>query len=330
MNMGDHWEWLVGQALAEENVSHVTVLTDRMLFKPSGLTQLLDLVEARPDDVITYPHDKVVDHSHPVLLQQREWTGEVLSLSSRRLLEVARKCIYHDAFPRLLNSVAPRSLLTRMQSRFGEILASISPDFCFCFRVLGLVPEVVHLDKALLVQRATSRSNGHSGIRGKISGDSQDFRKYLDAERPLPFAPEPRLLTVFNAIVHEYCRADHELGEGTLPPIDTDAYWTRIGADVAQMEAGPTRDAAETILAGRGRHENGRQPRPASLLARLEYLATSRRTKPAWLAVARLFGLPPPHANFFTFSDERDAIDYALRFTRWRSLRNQHIAELLQ
>src|SRR5712664_464193 len=88
MPMSPHWDWAIGQAMAQPDATHFTYLTDRMVFRPGALRGLVDIVSAMPSKVISYNHDLIDDFSRPVSLHEFRWTGRVVEIDSAYLLAI--------------------------------------------------------------------------------------------------------------------------------------------------------------------------------------------------------------------------------------------------
>ena len=84
MAMPDHWEWALSQVEHIPEITHITVLAHRMIFKPGAIDVLADLVAESPGSIIAYSHDMVEDDSTPVRLQREEWSGVTCEVTSAR------------------------------------------------------------------------------------------------------------------------------------------------------------------------------------------------------------------------------------------------------
>src|SRR3954468_2192551 len=125
--MPAHWDWALGQAL-EQPATHVSFLTDRMIFKPGEMKSLLAIAARYPDKIICYMHDRVADHAKPVTLEQLPWTGNLFEVRTRTLLDlVANSVMYDCSTPRMLNCLVPRSIIDQIRLKFGTVFSSIAP-----------------------------------------------------------------------------------------------------------------------------------------------------------------------------------------------------------
>jgi len=249
--MTEHWQWALGQALADSSTSHVLFLTDRMAFKRDGLHALLAAVKHFPSDVVSYTYDRIDDASHPVVFKPLPRSGAIYRMPSDRLLELSSRMVFYSCLPRMLNCVVPRGILESVQRTFGSVFDSVAPDFCFCYRVLATHPSIVYFDRSLLVNYAQDRSNGASVSRGIATRDSRDFMtavgKRLNASSPLA---EP--VTVGNAIVNEYCAVRSTTGGSRLPPLEWNAYLTFLGKELDAFRDPEARRLGQEILRRHG------------------------------------------------------------------------------
>jgi hypothetical protein len=251
LTMTEHWDWALQRAL-ESNCSHFTILTDRMVFKAGQLKMACEIAARYPDQILCYLHDKVIDFAAPYSVEQHAWTGKLYEVTSARLLTLsAESVIYDGSTPRMLNCLVPRSVLRAIQERFGSIFASISPDWNFCYRALEVVDSILFFNKAVLVHYALNESNGQSGDRGIKNSASEDFFKTL----PKPInsdAPFPEIMTVWNAIISEYCFARQEARSTKFPELNMEKYLQALAVGVARIEDPEVRREMERKLAARG------------------------------------------------------------------------------
>lgn len=233
MSMTLHWNWAMEKAIAQYSQNHIFFLTDRMIFRKGELACLLSLVKSHPDEVISFNHDRINDLEIPVTLELSLWSANFIRINSSKLLSLSSQMVFHPSLPRMLNCVVPRSILMQIESRFGSIFASVSPDFCFCYRLLGIRKHIHYYDKPLIVHYALKRSNGASTSRGVRSNDSIDFRAHLSSSGgTIPFSPLPGLLTVGNAIINEYLFVQAELETTSFPDLDMNKYFIFLAKEI--------------------------------------------------------------------------------------------------
>lgn len=249
--MSPHWDWAAGRALELYGASHVTFLTDRMILRSGALERLAAVSTLNPEKVVSYTHDRVADDGTPVRLHQNAWSGKLYEADSARLLGAVARSLPCEVLPRLLNCHVPRELLLSLRARYGSVCGSIAPDFSFCFRTLAAEESVLFLDEALIFHYALERSNGASFVRGEVTRDSADFMKGLRAGGDYFAAPIPGILTVHNAIIHEYCFASGEAGGAKFPPVDEERYLLAIESELGQIVNPEARRAVEEHLAER-------------------------------------------------------------------------------
>jgi hypothetical protein len=262
--MSEHWNWALLRARADPAASHVSIVTDRMLVRPVALAEMIDILGQFPADVVAYGHDRLDDLREPVRLEINQCTGRVMRLPSslQATLVAESDESVNLTLPRLLNCVVPKDVLHAVENRFGSMCrGTISPDFAFAFRCLATVPSTLFYDRSVLVHYAMDRSNGASVARGVFSPDHVDFVRELGGAVPMLAAPLPELLTVQNAVVHEYSLV--RAGAG-WPEVSMPQYLRALRNEVQAMEHGPGRRHAAAVLAA-GAARSGGFRRPPSI-----------------------------------------------------------------
>ena len=250
--MSRHWEWALLQALPEKEITHFSYLTDRMMFRPSSLDPIINIVRQYPDKIVCYLHDRVADFRPPYQLAQNEWTGKLYEVAATRLLSLSAKSVIYDGcVPRMLNCIVPREVLDAVRMRFGSVFSSISPDWNFAYRALEVVDSVLYFHKALLVHYSLARSNGWSAHLGIRNSANEQF--FQELETPVNFkAPYPEIITVWNALIHEYCSVREESQSKKFPELDLAAYRESLAAGIAAIEDPDLKLDMETKLKARG------------------------------------------------------------------------------
>ena len=235
--MPAHWQWAIEQALAGYNASHFTYLTDRMMFKTGSLKELLNLVVLYPNKVISYNHDRIVDHVRPVRLEQYPATGKLWEVQSERFSWLVSQSMLHHGLPRMLNCLVPRSVLYRLRERFGSVFASIAPDFNFCFRCLDVEESILFFDKSPIFHYALNRSNGASVSRGEMTIDNADFTANLPVDEAIRnyATPIPQLNTAVNAVFNEYLVFKQESRSPRFYEIDHQKYLAANAVEINEV-----------------------------------------------------------------------------------------------
>jgi hypothetical protein len=301
--MDRHWDWAIEQALSIYDSSHFAFLTDRMLFKPDALRALLEIVTAYPDKIVSYMHDMVDDFSIPIVVRQYTWTGNLYEVSSRRLLNMSAQSVMYDScLPRMLNCIVPRSVLASIRQRFGNIFAPIAPDWNFCYRALEVVDSILFHDEAALVHYAQDRSNGQSWHYGIANEAHGRFIRELGS-LPINFAaPFPEIVTVWNAIISEYCHVKEVTKSAKFPEVDVDKYRRVLAFGVDQIKDRSRQEEMRALLSARGWKREEAPTPPAPPPAGVEAFS------------------PKP----IEFQSAEEAIDYALRHPRERAAVSDH------
>ena len=234
--MTAHWEWALQCALERSPASHVAFLTDRMIFRPGFLDELLDIADRYPNDVVSYNYDTVEDTTLPAHLELEPWSGRLLVIEPARFLACASRGVLSNALPRMLNTLVPARVLDSLRRRFGSVFASVSPDVCFAFRTLAHVERLLYYDKPGLVQYAIGRSQGINYRRGLRVAEVLDFATLSGAGGPaFAAAPVPEFQTMLNATFHEYALVAAEAGSDRFPDIDLTEYYGGIAWDALTM-----------------------------------------------------------------------------------------------
>lgn len=250
--MTEHWQWAISRAMTIHDASHFFVLTDRMLFKNEALSHLLAITEKYPDELISFTYDRIDDYSRPISYLPLPRTGQLYRMDTRHLLRLSANMVFYSCFPRMLNCVAPRSVLEKMERKYGSVFASVSPDYCFCFKVLGLIPTMLYYDNSALVNYASDRSNGASFSRGIITKDSADFEQNLTMSTLNSEAPVPGIRTVGNAVINEYCSVKKQSDADSYPEIALRPYLDFLAAEVAGFLDPKAVSSANEVLAEKG------------------------------------------------------------------------------
>jgi glycosyltransferase involved in cell wall biosynthesis len=301
--MSQHWDWALQEAL-QSDFEHFAFLSDRMVFRPGILGQVLELVEQHPDQILTYLHDRVVDYRNPVTIDLNEWTGKLYEVTSAQLLALsADSVIYDGSFPRMLNCFVPRSVLSAIRDRFGNVFSSIAPDWNFTYRALEVVDSVLYYNAPALVHYGLTVSNGY-GIHRGIENDA--YRDYVRELAVITEAPFPEIITVWNFIINEYCFVKKETQSPKFPELNIEKYMGALAWGIGSMEDPEFKQhMTEKLLARGWNPENCAKPPQLSLAS----LPASRRV------FNRLKTLTAPIA----FADPDKAREYAVRHPRRKS-----------
>jgi hypothetical protein len=315
--MSSHWDWAMQQALSLYDPSHVAFLTDRMMFRPGALGSLIEITKAYPDKLLTYMHDHVNDFSLPVVLHQYTWTGNLYEVASQRLLELSAQSVMHDSsVPRMLNCLAPRTVLETIKERFGNFFASIAPDWNFAYRSLEVVDSILFHDKAALVHYAQHRSNGQSAHFGIVN---EAYAKFIEDLGSLPVnfaAPFPEVVTVWNAIISEYCHVKDVTRSPKFPTLDMNKYIQALAVGIDSIRDPERQQNMRELLSARARRwkdENARITLPGNDAKPIWQPATEEQANVERFSTGNL-----------EFQNSTEALDFALQHPRERSVRSDH------
>ncbi|HKR58907.1 MAG TPA: glycosyltransferase family A protein [Pyrinomonadaceae bacterium] len=315
--MAPHWDWALHRAFELYDCSHVTFLTDRMVFKPGALAALAEIATQAPNQIISYMHDRIADNQRPVRLDQHPWSGKLYAVTAARLLELSSQSVLHEMLPRMLNSLVPRQILGKLEHRYGKFFDSHAPDFNFCYRALEMEESIIFYDAALLVHYALDRSNGALSSSGVTGADREDFISDLTKARGYFATPIPEILTARNCVAHEYCVTREETQSAKFPPLERQSYLTAISGEVNDMTNPQLKRELQELLIASGLAKPGLLAQPKSLAQKLvasntltRKLAREVRTRAS--ANGSVATKPPEFATFDA------AFDYAIRRPRPR------------
>ncbi len=262
--MPAHWDWAIEQTLANYNASHVSYLTDRMMFRSTGFAEILDLAARYPDKIITYNHDRICDDARPIRVEQYQVTEKLLEVESQRLVSLFAEAILHHGLPRMLNCIVPRRVFETIRRRFGNVFSSIAPDFNFCFRCLDLEDSILFYDKSPLFHYALDRSNGASATRGESTQDTDDFEANLPVDNAVRnyATPIPSLITCTNAAFNEYLIYKQETGSARFVDVDREKYLRANATEITEVRDPRLRAELNALLVQHGYHatETGGAP----------------------------------------------------------------------
>ena len=256
--MPAHWEWAIEQALVRYSANHFLYLTDRMMFRREALKEVLDLVVLYPDKVVSYNHDRIADDRQPIRLEQYPGTAKLIEVETVRLSWLVSQSVLHHGLPRMLNCIVPREVLDRMRRRFGNVFASIAPDFNFCFRCLDIEDSILFFDKSPIFHYALNRSNGASVSRGEMTPDNADFTANLPVDNSIRnyATPIPQLNTAVNAVFNEYLIYKQESMSPRFFDMDLQNYLRANAVEMREVRDPQLRAEMDALLVERGYREN--------------------------------------------------------------------------
>lgn len=317
--MPEHWEWAIERALSGYDVDHFIYLTDRMMFKRGGLKEVLELAALYPHKVISYNHDRIVDHVKPIRVEHYPSTAMLWEVPTERLSWLVSQSVLHHGLPRMLNCIVPRAVFDRIRARFGNVFASIAPDFNFCFRCLDVEESILFFDKSPFFHYALNRSNGASVSRGEMTPDNADFTANLPVDNSTRnyATPIPQLNTAVNAVLNEYLIYKKETKSPRFFDLDFQKYLATNALEVKEVSDPRLRAEMHALLEQHG-YRDDQTPSNQSFLKR------------ARSAIGRLktpVGLQGEVSIKFAGLD--DAIDYARNSSRMTPQSPDAVRELL-
>lgn len=315
--MPAHWEWAIETALSSYDASHFTYLTDRMMFKTGGLRELLEVVSRYRNKVVSYNQDRIVDHVRPIHVDHYPSTAKLWEVPTERLSWLVSQGAFHHGLPRMLNCIVPRAVFDRFKARFGNVFASIAPDFNFCFRCLDLEESVLFLDKSPMFHYALNRSNGASVSRGEMTADNADFTANLPVDNSIRnFAtPIPQLNTAVNAVFNEYLIYKQEATSSRFFDIDFQKYLEINAVEIMEVSDPQLKAEMRGLLEKHGYRETSASAPDQTWLRRARSFVGRLKT--------------PPASPVIEFTELNDAIDYVRNSSRSTPQSPDAVRELL-
>ena len=313
--MPDHWDWAVEQALASYRANHFVYLTDRMMIRNGGLQEMVDLAALYPLQVISYNLDRICDDAMPIRIEQYPATEKLVEVETERLSRLFSQGVFHPGLPRMLNCIVPRAVFGRIRQRFGNVFASIAPDFNFCVRCLDIEDSILFFDKSVVFHYALNRSLGASALRGEMTPEHADFTANLPVENSTRnyATPIPSLITAVNAAFNEYLAYKQQTNSPRFFDVDLQDYLSANALEVNEARDPELRAEMMSLLTQHGYEKSA----PTSVKSPSKLRSKLRRAqKIAWLFLARRLGINPPGDLQFEFWKLSEAIDYARNISR--------------
>lgn len=229
--MTKHWNWIIKQVLENYDFSHITYLTDRMIFKPGALSDLCDISQKHPERITAYGYDSIDDNELPVAVRQTKVTERLLEISSSYNIERFLDLNLIPPLPTMLNSVIHKNLLVKMKESYGQIFEGISPDFNFCFKCLDMVSSTLFYDKNLLVAYGLARSNGNNFNVKNPPKDVTDFKKNISADDIFIETPLSSVTLISDILLNEYFAVKNKAKSDRFIEIEEKKYLERLFRD---------------------------------------------------------------------------------------------------
>jgi hypothetical protein len=347
MSMPLHWNWAITRALASYKANHFLYLTDRMIFRPKALKELLEVSERHPGKVISYQHDRICDDSFPIRIEQYPATEKLIEVSTQRLSFLFSQGIFHQGLPRMLNCIVPRLVFERMLKHFGSVFSSIAPDFNFCVRCLDTEEVILFFDKSLLIHYGLTHSVGASASRGEITRDNADFIENLPVDNAIRnyATPIPSLITSVNAAFNEYLIYKQQTMSPRFFAVNWDKYLSANALEVREVRNPSVRLQMLALIDAHRpqpnpnckttvKNQRDRKHDAFKILSRLRRATRRRlagtRTKQLWVTLSQRLHIRPPGEVYFEFSTVDEALDYTRNISRGNIRRWTADLELLE
>jgi hypothetical protein len=317
LSMPEHWDWALREVMQRSQATHITLHYDRKISKAREWGSVLDAARRRPDQLLSFPCDFVAIDPPPRRLWQPAWTGKLYSVTTARmaaLIAAARILETGQALPILSNCLVPRTTLTRIAQRFGDICNSNSGDAPFICRFLALDDQFLFYDRPIGVGYAPDRSAGMGYLRGH-GGDFDDYLKTWGDRKWLERAPVPGVNLGHNMLFHEYEIVREQTGD-RLPPIDIEAYLRALGDALQFKTDDAEREHLKRILESHGWTGNAEPAAPRTMRNMLGQFTRS---------VLPRFRAAPKQMTGFSFRDDAEALRFALEHPLPPSIQRGHL-----
>lgn len=227
LNMPDHWEFASRQATG----SYVLFLTDRMLMRPDALRVIHEeLQRAGQPEVCVWRMQTYWERTGTLYpLHFHGIRGAVRTLPTQKIIEEFVRSNIWRLLPLSMNSCVRRDYIDRLRERFGVLYAPTSPDYTSAFFFLGFTPELLYIDRALLLQRGMTQGNTR-WLR------NEDFLRSLAPHDPYSHVPVKAAL-IWSLCVNDYLVTKERAGaEYPDVPIDWDVYFRLCKNEIRSLE----------------------------------------------------------------------------------------------
>jgi len=208
--MPEHWEMI--SLLASGR--YLTVLTDRSVLKQGALATIAEIhrTGGSAADIVTWSWDLYYEESKILLPFAGCSRSPVVLESTNIALDSLRHGkAYPCALPRGLNSSVSLDLVAKIRAHSREAFSPISPDFSFAYNCLMCHPQLIHIDRALMISQGLSVSNGGGAYRA----DASSYVATLGLHEPIRYSPIKEMF-VENAIAEDFFAACHRFGRQDL------------------------------------------------------------------------------------------------------------------
>lgn len=320
--MGRNWDWAVREAMRLSQATHFSVHYDRKLSKPGVWADLAGIAAAMPRTLISFPLDHIGHVPPPLRLWQTPWTGKLFSISTRHVARlISSGCVTEiaHALPVFSNCLVPRRILDAVLDRFGTVCDSIGTDGAFMCRFFTVDDHYVHYDRALGILYSSVRSNGLGYMRG-TGGDYPDFVKMAGDGPYLDAAPVPGISLGSNMLYHEYELVRRATGD-RLPAFDRAGVLKELGRELRWIADPALAERFKSLLREAGWEEEPFQPLPVQTPEEAGFQRMKKRR-------VRWRREEPDTITGFSFRNDRQALNWALRYPRKKQPGHEHLASL--
>lgn len=226
LSMTAHWNWIIRSF----DWSAITFVSDRSFLLDEVYLQMKDLCRLTQKSVVC--DAGFLTFRNALGLTGWKFSGRrsdwrIHEVVSGDLVKSVAKNMTGLGFPMLLKTILIRRDWEMTLNRYPDTLTSYGPDAEFAFKRMLSEPtgSSLFIDRIGVIDHSSHLSNAGGSKNPAASSTFRDFVR-LNNLREFDYSPYPERITVLNSIVHEFNKAQEEIGQP----------WTFDAATVEQLE----------------------------------------------------------------------------------------------
>jgi hypothetical protein len=181
LRMPDHWEF----ALTHAQGQWITFLTDRGVLLRNCLETVWRAIEETKARVLSwrwagYYHSSWYEAERANQLELPMVSGKVIEEDSRRTLRDLYEMREGPALPKMLNSVAHKSVIESVCDRKGRFFSPPNPDYSAAIAALSVVERYAVVDDILMLGGITRESTGYTAAFNRGESTQKFVREFGD------------------------------------------------------------------------------------------------------------------------------------------------------
>jgi hypothetical protein len=233
--MPDHWDF----ALTHARGRYVTCLSDDDAIVPTLLATLYDLITADGAQLIVwnagayyYPDCQLIEKRRSADFPLA--SGKIVKLPSAGVQIEQFQLIRAPYVPRFLNSCNPTQLSHSIQQEVGRAFVGSCPDYSYPAFLLAREPEVVFIDRPLMLAGWSSRSIGASSWIDMGEAAQEFLREFANYDQFQHVSLKTQVTSNYIADTLEAARALDPRHQ--YPPLDVIQYFSVIWSELQQKK----------------------------------------------------------------------------------------------